>query len=197
MTPFTCDAQRKEYPRLAHKIAFIPLPADMHGTHTVSKPDQLRIAYLGDYNPAFRNLRPLYNACSKMDGISLTIAGHGPDYRSLPNIRVLPRIPQDRALEIENDSDVIICVCNKRGTQIPGKVFYKSSSDKHILIAVEQEMHDEMCRYFESYNRFTVCDNTRESITETLLSLRFRPHNYITPERLLPINITKEILQDL
>ncbi len=197
VTPFTCDAQRKEYPRLAHKIAFIPLPADMHGTHTVSKPDQLRIAYLGDYNPAFRNLRPLYNACSKMDGISLTIAGHGPDYRSLPNIRVLPRIPQDRALEIENDSDVIICVCNKRGTQIPGKVFYKSSSDKHILIAVEQEMHDEMCRYFESYNRFTVCDNTRESITEALLSLRFRPHNYITPERLRPINVTKEILQVL
>ena len=90
VTPFTCEAQRKEYPKMAHKIAFIPLPADMHSTETVEQDGSLRIAYLGDYNPVFRNLRPLYNACSKMDGVSLTIAGHGPSYRSLPHIKVLP-----------------------------------------------------------------------------------------------------------
>ena len=195
VTPFTCDTQRKEYPKMAHKIAFIPLPADMHGTETVEQDGLLRIAYLGDYNPAFRNLRPLYNACSKMDSISLTIAGHGPAYRSLPNIKVLPRIPQDQALEIENDSDVIFCVCNKRGTQIPGKILYKASSDKHILVAVEKESHDEMCKYLESYNRFVVCDNTSASISEALQSLRSKIHNYVTPERLLPINIAREILQ--
>lgn len=195
VTPFTAETQRKEYPKMAKKIFFIPLPADMHATETISQPNQLRIAYLGDYNPAFRNLRPLYNACSKMGGISLTIAGHGPGYRSLPNIRVLPRITQDRALEIENDSDVVFCVCNKRGTQIPGKILYKASSDKHILVAVEQNLHDEMSSYFESYNRFVICDNTPASITEALQSLRRRPHNYITPERLFPVNIAKEILQ--
>lgn len=195
VTPFTCEAQRKEYPKMAHKIAFIPLPADMHGTETVEQDGLLRIAYLGDYNPAFRNLHPLYNACSKMDGVSLTIAGHGPSYRSLPNIKVLPRIPQDKALEIENDSDVIFCVCNKRGTQIPGKILYKASSDKHILVAVEKESHDEMCKYLESYNRFVVCDNTSASITEALKSLRGKPHDYVTPERLLPVSIAREILQ--
>ena len=195
VTPFTCEAQRKEYPKLTHRIAFIPLPADMHGTETVEQDGLLRIAYLGDYNPAFRNLRPLYNACSKMDGVSLTIAGHGPSYRSLPNIKVLPRIPQDQALEIENDSDVIFCVCNKRGTQIPGKILYKASSDKHILVAVEQESHDEMCKYLESYNRFVVCDNTPASITEALQSLREKAHDYVTPERLLPVSIAREILR--
>lgn len=195
VTPFTADKQQKEYPKMADKIAFIPLPADMHATKTTSLPDQLRIAYLGDYNPAFRNLRPLYNACSKMDGVSLTIAGHGPGYRSLPNIKVLPRIPQDQALAIENDSDVIFCVCNKFGTQIPGKILYKSSSDKHILVAVEKESHDEMCKYLESYDRFVVCDNTPESISGALQSLRGKPHDYVTPERLLPVNIAREILQ--
>lgn len=195
VTPFTAETQRKEYPKMADKIAFIPLPADMHFTETTSLPDQLRIAYLGDYNPAFRNLRPLYNACSKMGDISLTIAGHGPGFRPMSNIRVLPRIPQDQALAIENDSDVIFCVCNKFGTQIPGKIFYKASSDKHILVAVEEESHDKMCKYLESYNRFTVCDNTSASITEALRSLLGKPHDYITPERLLPVNITREILQ--
>ena len=195
VTPFTAETQRKEYPKMAEKIAFIPLPADMHATETLSQPDLLRIAYLGDYNPKFRNLRPLYDACAKMDDVSLTIAGHGPSYRSISNIRVLPRIPQDQALEIENDSDVIFCVCNKFGTQIPGKILYKASSDKHILVAVEQNLHDEMSRYFESYNRFVICDNTPASITEVLQTLRGKTHDYSTPERLLPAIIAREILQ--
>ena len=195
VTPFTEEAQRGEYPKLANKIKFIPLPADMYKTRTITRPDRLRIAYLGDYNPVFRNLRPLYDACTEMDDVFLTIAGHGPSYQSSHNIQVLPRIPQNKALEIENDSDVIFCVCNKRGTQIPGKILYKASSDKHILIAVENASHDKMCQYFESYNRFVVCDNTRDSIADALQSLRFRTHDYTTPACLLPINIAKEILQ--
>ncbi len=195
VTPFTCDAQRKAYPKMAEKYAFVPLPADMCATKTVSRPDQIRVAYLGDYNPLFRNLRPLYEACAGMDSVNLTIAGHGPQYKTLPNVKVLPRIPQDQALEIENDADVIFCVCNKRGTQIPGKIMYKTSSDKHILIAVERELHDEMCRFFESFGRFVVCDNTPESISTALQSLCDRPHDYVTPECLLPINVVKELLQ--
>ena len=195
VTPFTSNAQRAEYPKLASRIVFIPLPADMCDTETKPSPDQLKIAYLGDFNPTFRNLKPLYDACADLKGVFLTIAGHGPEYHTLPTVRVLPRIPQVQALEIENDADVIFCVCNLRGTQIPGKIFYKASSDKHILIAVEKELHDEMCQYFESFNRFVVCDNTPESITDALLSLRNRKHDYIIPEQLLPINIAKAILQ--
>lgn len=195
VTPFTADKQRMEYPKMAAKITFIPLPADMHQTKTVAHPDQLRIAYLGDFNPVFRNLQPLYDACAKMGCLYLTIAGHGPRYKSLENIRVLPRIPQDQALAIENDSDVIFCVCNKRGTQIPGKILYKASSDKHILVAVEEESHDEMCKYLESYHRFVVCDNTSASISEALKSLQGKAHDYVTPDRLLPVNIAREILQ--
>lgn len=195
VTPFTAEAQKKAYPQYANKISFVPLPADMHATKTVSHPDTLRVAYLGDYNPSFRNLRPLYDACKKLDFAQLTIAGHGPDYGNTSNIIILPRIPQDQALKIEEESDVIFCVCNMRGTQIPGKILYKTSSDKHILMAVEKENHNEMMKYFESFNRFVICDNTIESITEALRSLRSRPHDYTTPECLLPNNIAKEIIK--
>ena len=195
VTPFTCYVQRIEHPKMAHKIAFVPLPSDMHTTKTVEIPNQLRVAYLGDYNPVFRNLRPLYDACADLDFVYLTIAGYGPTYPTLSNVTILSRIPQDEAMKIEEDADVIFCVCNKRGTQIPGKIMYKVSSDKHILIAVEHELHDEMCEYFESFNRFVVCDNTPKSIAEALQLLRNRPHDYVAPERLLPINIVKEILK--
>ncbi len=194
VTPFTCEAQKKAYPKLAHKISFVPLPADMYTTETQQYKDNLKVAYLGDYNPVFRNLLPLYDACASLDFVSLTIAGHGPKFDDQTNIKVLPRIPQDQALEIENNSDVIFCACNKRGTQIPGKILYKTSSDKHILVAVEQEYREEMARYFESYERFVVCENNKESIVEALKKLRYRPHDYTTPKRLLPENIVKEIL---
>lgn len=194
VTPFTCQVQRCEYPRIAYKFSFIPLPADMYQTHTENNPDCLRIAYLGDYNPAFRNLKPLYEACEKLDFAQLTIAGHGPKYQQKSNITILPRIPQDQALEIENNADVIFCACNLRGTQIPGKILYKTSSDKHILIAVDGDYRTEMIQYFESYNRFVICENTPETIATALSLLRSRAHNYKTPEQLLPINIAKEIL---
>lgn len=195
VTPFTCRALQTAYPKMAHKIFFIPLPVDMCATKTVPQPNLLRIAYLGDYNPVFRDLRPLYDACAGMDAVRLTIAGHGPKFPPLPTIKMLSRVPQNQALEIENDADVIFCVCNKRGTQIPGKILYKASSDKHILIAVEREGSDEMKQYLDSYGRFVVCDNTPESIATALESLRGRPHDYVTPERLLPSNIANEIMQ--
>ena len=195
VTPFTAEAQKKAYPKYADKIFFVPLPADMHATKTEPSLDTLRVAYLGDYNPTFRNLRPLYDACKDLDFVMLTIAGHGPDYGSSSNITILPRIPQDQTLKIEREADVIFCVCNMRGTQIPGKILYKTSSDKHILVAVEKENHDEMVKYFESFHRFVICDNTIESIAEALRSLRSRTHDYTTPEQLLPINIAREILK--
>lgn len=195
VTPFTCSAQKREHPKMANRMVFIPLPADMCFTKTDPSSGVLRVAYLGDFNPSFRNLQPLYDACKEMDGISLTIAGHGPEYPSLPNIKVLPRIAQDQALKIESEADVLFCVCNKRGTQIPGKILYKTSSDKHIVVAVEHESYDQMFQYLESYKRFFICDNTPESIVNALESVRLRPHEYSTPDRLLPVNVAMEIIR--
>lgn len=194
VTPFTAEAQKKAYPKYADKITFVPLPADMHETKTIPEKDKLKVAYLGDYNPMFRNLRPLYGACMDLDYVQLTVAGHGPHYENTDNITILPRIPQDQALKIEGDADVIFCVCNMRGTQIPGKILYKTSSDKHILVAVEKDNHDEMVKYFESFKRFVVCDNTAESIAAALDSLRNKAHSYETPVCLLPIHVVKEII---
>lgn len=194
VTPFTCQTQQEEYPKLTKKITFVPLPADMYKTNTDNGVHFLRVAYLGDYNPVYRNLKPLYEACSCLHFVQLTIAGYGPKYLEKPNISIFSRIPQKNALDVENNADVIFCVCNMRGTQIPGKVFYKTSSDKHILVAVDGEFKDEMIKYFESFKRFVICDNTTESIIAALSSLRRRAHDYQTPERLLPINVAKEIL---
>ena len=193
VTPFTCQQQQVVHPKLACKISFVPLPADMYITKTIQDPNRLRVVYLGDYSPSIRNLRPLFDACTSLDFVKLVIAGHGPNYPKHPNATILPRIPHSQALEYENSADVIFSACNLRGTQIPGKVMYKTSSDKHILVALEKDK-DVMRSYFDSFNRLTICENTKESIVEALNFLRTRTHEYNTPNRLTPINVAKEIL---
>lgn len=195
VTPFTQELLQKEHPRLKHKIDFAPLPAEMLPVVEIEKSDKLRISYLGDYNPRIRNLKPLYEACANKDNIQLIMAGHGPQYPECNNVKILPRIPQQQAQEIENNSDVIACVCNLTGCMIPGKITYKASTNKNILVALEDDNYDAMKAYFESYGRYVICRNTVESITEALESLRGKQANYKTPERLLPINVARDILK--
>lgn len=195
VTPFTYDMECREHPRLKSKISFAPLPAEMLPIVEISKSENLRLSYLGDYHPLIRNLRPLYDACANMTGISLIIAGHGPTYPRCNNVTILPRIPQQQAQQIENESDVIVCVCNITGTMIPGKITYKASTNKHILVALEDDNYEAMKAYLESYNRYILCRNTAESISDALNKLKTKKAAYSTPERLLPINIAREILK--
>ena len=195
VTPFTYEMECNEHPRLCKQIAFVPLPADMLPIVECPKSDELRLSYLGDYNPTIRNLKPLYEACVNLDFVRLTIAGHGPTFPSAKNITILPRIPQQQAQQIENNSDVLVCICNLTGTMIPGKITYKASTNKHILVAIEEENYDAMKAYFESYNRYILCCNTAESISVALKGIKEKKADYTTPEQLLPINVAKEILK--
>jgi hypothetical protein len=195
VTPFTYEMECREHSNLREKIAFAPLPAEMLPIVECTKSDKLRLSYLGDYNPSIRNLKPLYDACANLDFVELTLAGHGPSYPSTKSITILPRIPQQQAAQIENNSDVLVCVCNITGTMIPGKATYKASTNKHILVAIEDYNYEAMRMYFEKYNRYIICRNTIESITEALLKIREMGQNdYTTPTQLLPINIAKDIL---
>lgn len=195
VTPFTYEMIKSEHPTLASKVAFAPLPAEMIQMTEFSESTELRLSYLGDYNPSIRNLRPLYDACANRERIRLVMAGNGPTYPKCSNVSQLPRIPQQQAQQIENESDVLVCVCNVTGTMIPGKIMYKASSNKHILVALEDDNYDDMKAYFESYDRYVICRNTSESIAEALESLREKKSEYKTPDRLLPINVAREILK--
>lgn len=195
VTPFTHEMLLTAYPSLRDKLAFVPLPAEMLPIVNHPKSEILRISYLGDYNPAFRNLRPLYEACADMESVELKMAGHGPQYPKCTNVLQLPRVPQQQARQIEDESDVLVCICNKTGTQIPGKIMYKTSTDKHILVAVEKDRHDEMVAYLQSFDRFIICDNTEESIRDAIMKIKTQKVDYKTPERLLPVNVAREILK--
>ena len=198
VSPFTLEAQKNRYKTEEKKFMFVPLPCDENKSadlvHYTSEP--LKIAYLGDYSSHVRNIVPLYSACSKLSFVDLTVAGNTDlNLTESNNIRIFPRLPQTKAKEIENEADVIVSVGNLSGNQIPGKLYYSASGNKHIVVAIDGDNKSAMREYLESYNRFICCENTVESLSETLTKIKDAPPvQYKTPEKLLPVNIAKAIL---
>lgn len=194
VTPFTRDMIVATHASLADKIFFIPLPSEDEKEEKSILHRPLKVVYSGSYSGYIRNIKPLYDACSQLSQVELVVVGYGIPLKPGTNINIIPHTTHEKATEIENDADVIVAVCNLRGTQIPGKIFYKSSSKKHILVAIEEENRDGMYKYLESYERYTLCDNKTESIKAALTELSNKHTQYQTPSRLLPSNVAREIL---
>lgn len=200
VSPFTLDEQKRIHPRLSNKMTFVPLPCDFtkkEAPRKNVKDAPLIVSYFGDYSSAVRNILPLYNACSRMKNVILYIAGNSNiTIENKDNIRVYPRLPKNELAEIEEKTDLIVSVGNLSGTQIPGKIYYESSSAKAILVTVDGNGCGKVKDYLNTFNRFILCDNTEESIYESIQLFAQRQRvEFTTPERLLPHNIAKEVLK--
>ena len=199
VSPFTADAQCDAYRDMENKIEFVPLPCIASEKKSVTKDapgKRLRLAYLGDYSSSIRNIMPLYEACKEMDDVELVIAGIS-DLKLQPaeNITILPRVPHTQAQQIEEQSDVSVSVCNLRGTQIPGKLYYSAAMQKHLLVLVDGDNSKAIKEYLKLFNRYAMADNDKESIKEAIGALKNVPSNYRCPDGLKPINVIKKILE--
>lgn len=199
VSPFTADMQRKAYPDMADKIAFVPLPCIDSEQKTVARKQnktKLRIAYMGDYSSSIRNILPLYEACKAMPEVELTIAGISDlKLQSTENITVLPRVPHSQAVQIEEQSDVSVSICNLRGTQIPGKLYYSAAMQKHLLVLVDGDYPQAIKTYLQCFKRYEVTDNNIDAIQLALKAIQHKSCAYQCPEELKPINVVKSILK--
>ena len=202
VSPFTCEDQRRKYSKLASKMFFAPLPCVTHASQVVESTKDVndkktKICYLGAYYKIYRNIMPLYNACVELDKVTLIIAGNTDvALMETGNVSIKPRISQDEASIIEMSSDIIVSICNMHGTQIPGKIHYVSDLDKPILIILDGENAEAMREYFESYDRFYICDNNVSSIKEAIQQILNSPiEHYQTPDSLLPEVVVDKILK--
>ena len=199
VSPFTANMLKAVHPQLSNRIDFVPLPCEEITEEPVVhfESDVLRLVYLGDYSPSIRNILPLYEAVNDMEGVHLTIAGISSlKLENTDKVKVLPRIPQNECHQLEMSSDVSVTVCNLRGTQIPGKVYYAAASQKHMLVILDGDEKDKLKEYVDSYGRYITCDNNVESIQKALLELRSKQDttSYVVPPIFLPKNNVETIL---
>ena len=168
VSPLTCDEQKSMFPKEAGKMIFLPTPSLQYSEGTVEKSD-ISIGYFGSYNSLARDLRPFYEAAKKNPEAKFFIIGDSDlKLESTENISVMSRVTFDELDKYMQQINVIVCLMNAKGNQIPGKVYHDASSTKDILFIKDGEYGDAIQNFFQKYNHYTFADNTAESIDEAI-----------------------------
>ena len=80
-------------------------------------------------------------------------------------VKIKGRLSQKDVSRMEDEASILISICNKRGTQIPGKVFYQAGYQKPMIIILDGEFKEKMRVYFNSFGRYILCENNEKSIS--------------------------------
>lgn len=171
VSPITLKTQKEKYPESAHKMYWQPLPF-YYKSEPSEKTDLAKnvYGYFGDYSPEARDLSCFYEAAREA-GIEVNICG-GPHtlFEPCENIHIYPRMTLDKLKPIEDKTNVLIFLCNRKGGQIPGKIYQYSATDKIVLFIMDgtDEEQEVLHEYFKKYNRYVFCKNTKDDILRVI-----------------------------
>lgn len=182
-TPFTREEQEKLFPAYASKMVWVNQPVkETRASGNGQREKQLRkdtagegectIGYFGNYTFRSRNMMPLYDTCVK-GGHRLLIVGSS-DFKleTTKTVCIIEAKTLSEVAKLEEQVDILICVCNRSGTQIPGKIYYSAGYQKPIILIVDGERSREMRTYFESFHRYIICENNEESIEKAIVQAK-------------------------
>lgn len=171
VSPLTLKNQQEKYSESAHKMFWQPLPYYYKDT-TVEQPmfDHNVYGYFGAYYPAARDLQPFYEA-AKETGVEVNICGDPASlFPTTSQIRIHPRLPLNELKPVEDSTNVLVFLCNRKGGQIPGKIYQYSATNKTILFIMDgtEEEQRVLKEYFGKFNRYVFCQNTKDDIARAI-----------------------------
>jgi hypothetical protein len=198
VSPLTKALQCKLFPEYAERMLFMPLPYYQEKIYDTNSNTKVTLGYFGDYNTKTRNIIPLYDFCVANPQYNLIIAGSSNiELAQTDNIKVYPRISQEKVDELEAKCDILVCICNKVGTQIPGKIYYYSATNKPILVLLDGDFRNEIEAYLASYSRFNICDNRLDSINSKIAEMAGENTTYASCKAFSPQEIAKTLLNSI
>lgn len=196
VSPFTLQKQQVKYKEHKDKMSFIPIPYIKEKIYPETKNEKVTLGYFGDYNSKDRNIDPLYRAICEDKDLYLNICGNSDiKLESKENILIQTRQKTEEIEKLEQKSDILVCICNKSGTQIPGKIYHYAATNKKILIILDGEYSNQMKEYFDGFNRFIICKNDKSSIIQTINSIKNSNIKYKAMECFNSVNVAKEFLK--
>ena len=171
VSPLTLESQKRLYPESAHKMFWQPLPYYYKDT-AVEQPtfDHNVYGYFGAYYPAARDLQPFYEA-AKETSVEVNICGDPANlFPSTAQIHIHPRLPLNELKPIEDRTNVLVFLCNRKGGQIPGKIYQYSATSKTILFIMDgtEEEQNVLKEYFGEFNRYVFCQNKTTDIARAI-----------------------------
>lgn len=200
VSPMTMLKQQEVFSKNKEKMSWFPLPSYYETDITKKSFEKNCYGYFGDYAPQIRNLIPFYNVAVKT-GIEVNICGSPYGLISdKNNVKIHPRMPLTELKEFEDKTNVLICLFNLGGGQIPGKIYQYAASNK-MIIAILDGNDDEkkiIKDYFSQFNRFIFCENNEDSIEEAVKKIESGQIEGISNEPLNAFsaeNIVKKLLE--
>ena len=195
VSPFTLKLQQDLFCKYAPKMKWLPIPyVEEKISRRIRKENEsYTISYIGNYRSDVRNIIPFYDAVSALDKNSRTfIIGDGePELKETEYIKVIRRSEVDL---IENESDLLVTILNRSGSQIPGKVYHQAATDKPILIILDGDDPEKMKGYLQSFDRFYFCKNNKNDILNEICKIRNSNMNFFPCEYFEPSRIVKEMI---
>jgi len=168
VSPFTCDKQKMIFHKQANKMFFLPTPSLRYSDEPIET-EGLSLGYFGSYNSIARNIKPFYEAAKRSKNVRFFIIGDSDVIlESTDNITVINRISPEELGNYMKKINVIVCLMNLKGNQIPGKVYHDASSSKDILLIKDGEYGDEIERFFKKYQHYTFVNNNVDSIENAI-----------------------------
>ncbi|MFV0504437.1 MAG: hypothetical protein ACK5LT_10830 [Lachnospirales bacterium] len=199
-TKFTEKIQKEIFKEFNEKITSVNLAHNfMENNKTISTVNthNLTFGYYGAYYSKVRNILNLYNVCIK-ENLNLNICGDSDiQLSAVGNVKIFNKMNYKNVLEMEGNTDVLICILNRYGTQIPGKIFYLASYNKPIIIIIDGKYKEEMEKNFREYDRYILCENNEKDILNALNKAEeeiLLGKNYIAPTQMSPDVVAKKIL---
>lgn len=196
VSPFTFENQKKLFSN-EKRFRFLPIPFSEKPVETKNKGESLNFGYFGSYYSNIRDITPLYEAFKEFNKFQLIIAGNSDLALSqYNNISILPNQKLEQLRELESNTNVYICILNKRGTQIPGKIYHYAGTNVPILVLVAGDKKNEIVKYLEKFNRFIICENSKEEIINKLkivdFNLKIKPNYKLNSKNIVELMINNK-----
>jgi hypothetical protein len=204
-SPLTLDLQKITFPSLKAKMRTMNQVAldnnDCMKTNNSFDSERLKIVYSGSYNTRIRNILPLYNSFANSNNVLKIVGSSNIKLEEKNNIQVDGVVDFKRAQSIEQEADILVTICNNKGTQIPGKIYYYAQYNKPIIVVLDGDLELEIHNFLIDFNRYIFCSNNEESIKKAIdlakNQLLEKRDYYKIPFRLstkhMGIELTKEI----
>ena len=201
-TSLLMETQAKQYPYLAEKMRSCDVSYNVyHGEslrEILFENNRLIVGYVGSYRSVHRNADPLYAVFRSNPELgNLILCGNTDIEREdAENIKVIQKCSPSRALGIEEQLDIHVCLLNKTMSQIPGKIFYQTNSGKPILVILDGPDKAQIQSYLMKFDRFEFAENTEADILEALRRIITGRSNVKTsaPPALSPLTFAKSVI---
>lgn len=196
------ETQANEYPKIAREMRSCDVSYNVYTSETdkssVFNDDKPIIGYVGGYHSTYRNIDPLYKTfCDHPELGNLVLCGYSDVHRDeKENIRIIAQCSPQRALGIEEQLDIHVCLLNKTMSQIPGKIFYQSNSGKPILIILDGPDKNPIRKYLQKFDRFEFAGNSEAEIYDALKRIiqNRRSKDINSPYQLAPIRFAQSVI---